>query len=200
MVQVTRSIYGILLIIVPFLLFSSIIFDNRCSVQLRWFLLLLLIGCCSLISFGAFVYIQFIYNFMFAVSVLVVVYMMSIKMIGISTYAIFKIFKDSKILNIESSLLCCFSTKYIILFITLALFIPIFSIIKLTTYNIYTLPDINTLKLTALNYSECSSINITCTSSVYNITYKKGVDFTLHVIMIQILPVIMVHLQSNQKL
>lgn len=41
------------------------------------------------------------------------------------------------------------------------------------------MPDINTLKLTAFNRTEFSPINISCTSSAYNITYKKGVDFSV---------------------
>ncbi|CAC5414179.1 unnamed protein product [Mytilus coruscus] len=58
--------------------------------------------------------------------------------------------------------------------------LPIVFYVKIIMYNLYAMPDINTLKLTALNCTEFSPINISCTSSAnnINITYKKGVDFS----------------------
>ncbi|XP_063412032.1 uncharacterized protein LOC134694863 [Mytilus trossulus] len=179
LIQVTRSIYGIILILLPFLLFSLIMYDHRYSGHLRWFLILLLIECGSFVSIGVFVYVHFIYNFMFTLTVIIICHMLSIKIMESSTYGIFKIFKDRKILNMNCSQLYEWCVLYVFLFIFVVGLLPIVFYVKIFKYNLYAMPDINTLKLTALNCTEFSPLNISCTSSPYNITYKRDVDFSV---------------------
>lgn len=78
--------------------------------------------------------------------------------------------KMGKILNMDCSDLYEFCVLYVFIFIFIVGLLPIVFYVKIIKYNLYAMPDINTLKLTAFNRTEFSPINISCTSSAYNIT------------------------------
>lgn len=119
---------------------------------------------------------------MFTMTIFVISYMMSINIMRVLTYVTFKIFKDRKILNTGVPILILFVINYIIILFGVTC-LPIISLMKtqynMTMYNLYTMPAINTLKLTASNCTECSPLNISCTSSAYNISYQKDVDYSV---------------------
>lgn len=174
LIQMTGRHY-ILLIVVLIWSLSMITFNMRFSVFiLRCCLFLVFIGCVFLVLHGEFVYIQFIqmFEYIHKFVSLIVVYKLYLEF-------------DKFITHVTSMQLL--QRKRLKTVILIIFFLCVFKnmIVSITfnagdqKYNFTTRHVISTLNITASNCTRLSSVNILCTSSAYNISYKNGVDFSL---------------------
>lgn len=176
LVQVTRSIY-VLLTSVLFWLLSLISFNKSHSVLLqRCVLMMVSVGCVSLLLFGSIAYCQTINTFEYInlIISIVVACRVTVELIlhlaHILTYMHLKHMKSFQLALIL--ILFCLSTSIIVIYCVTR---PAED--KHYHFNFSTMRVMHTLNITALNCTELTSVNIACTSLVYNITYKNGINF-----------------------
>ncbi|XP_063407139.1 uncharacterized protein LOC134690906 [Mytilus trossulus] len=168
LVQVTRSMF-VLLSVAVYWSFSLITFDMRYSFE-QWlpFLILISYGSGFFILYGTFLYIETIekFEFMFRMLLLTFAFRLLISVERLVQSVLMK--RHS--LRLDIFMVCALS---------IVLIGGAFNKDHHYFYDISTNRVIYTLNITSNNCTELSSVNISCTSLDYNISYRSGVDFSV---------------------
>lgn len=129
-------------------------------------------GCGSFITMGVSVYQTYSSITTSTIRMLLLVFLMQlpIEMVVFQLYSILKFFKYT-----GKRHLCLY------LFVGVGYYLCFQVVLSALLPKLYTEHDINTLNITSLNCTELSYVsNISCTSLVYNMTYKNGVNCSVH--------------------